>query len=109
MTAYLGGNLVGLHVGRDLKGLVPLLFKATDCLFVAAAGKSLVQLDGGNGGALAARHAQGPTTWEGVGNVYGNFTDALNQQPRRRDAAGAAECAAVEGVCQREALVSFSR
>ena len=58
VTAYLGGNLVRLHVGRDLKGLVPLLFKATDCLFVAAAGKSLVQLDGGDGGARCATRSR---------------------------------------------------
>ena len=84
VTTYLTDYLVWLRAspeeGKPMKGLVPTQFKsATSCLFLSAAGKSLVHLDGVDTEEQMKRLFK----WEdGRHNVYGNFTPALlDQQP----------------------------
>ena len=47
IDVVLGGQLIHVKAGKDLKGFVPLECKPADSLFVAASGKALIHLDGG--------------------------------------------------------------
>ena len=55
LTAYLGGPLIRLQAGKDVKSLVPLICQPADCLFVPGAGRALCNLTPETG-----RGAQGP-------------------------------------------------
>jgi hypothetical protein len=81
LTAYLGGYLVRLKAGRELKSLVPVHCKPiADCLFVAADKKStLIHLDGPSANEEKMRNL---VQWEGgKNNNYSNFDRMLDQQP----------------------------
>jgi hypothetical protein len=77
VTAYLGGQLLRLHAGKDLGALAPLTIAPTECLFHAANGRALVQLDGAQ---ARDRTLREKLLWTPGSNVYGNFTDMLTQQ-----------------------------
>jgi hypothetical protein len=82
-TAYVSGYFVRLKAGKELKGLVPLQCKATGSLFVAAAsGQPFIHLDG-----LAADKdkLKEKLAWSGEQNVYGGYSEMLNQQPLDED------------------------
>jgi hypothetical protein len=80
LTAYLGGYLVRLKAGRDLKSLVPVHCKPiTECLFVAADKTSLIHLDGPSANEEKMKFL---VQWEGgKNNSYSDFYTMLDQQP----------------------------
>jgi hypothetical protein len=79
VTTYLGHHLIQLQAGKDLKGLVPVVCKPTDCLFVPApAGRSLLHVEGAEVEEKALREK---LQWDGDRNAYGAFTSLLDQQP----------------------------
>jgi hypothetical protein len=81
LTAYLGGYLVRLKAGRDLKSLVPVHCKGiADCLFIAANKKTtLIHLDGPNSNEDRMKNL---VQWEGGShNAYSDFDSMLDQQP----------------------------
>jgi len=81
LTAFLGGYLVRLKAGRDLKSLVPVHCKPiTDCLFVAADKKTtLIHLDGPS---ASDDKMKTLVQWEGgKNNYYSDFDHMLDQQP----------------------------
>jgi serine/threonine protein kinase len=81
LTAYLGGYLVRLKAGRDLKSLVPVHCKPiTDCLFVAADKKTtLIHLDGPSAN---EDRMHSLLQWDGgKNNIYSGFDHMLDQQP----------------------------
>jgi serine/threonine protein kinase len=84
VTTYLTEHLVWLRAsqeeGKSMKGLVPTQFTSvTNGLFLSAAGKSLVHLDGVDTEEQMKRLFR----WDdGKHNIYGNFAPALlDQQP----------------------------
>ncbi len=79
-TTYLGGHLLRLGAGKDLKGLVPIDCKPVGSLFLpATSGRTLVHLDGPE----TEEKALGEKLkWVGEKNAYGAFTWAFDQQPR---------------------------
>jgi hypothetical protein len=79
VTTFLGGHLIRLQAGIDLKGLVPVQCNPADCLFVAASGRPLVQIDAPETGEDRLKLK---LTWSAARpNTYANFTDWLRQQP----------------------------
>jgi hypothetical protein len=81
LTAYLGGYLVRLKAGRDLKSLIPVHCKGiADCLFVAANKKTtLIHLDGPNS---TEDRMKAIVLWDGGShNAYSDFDSMLDQQP----------------------------
>jgi hypothetical protein len=77
VTAYLTEHLVYLRAGKTGKGLVPTRVKsASDCLFAAAGGKTLVHLSG-----LDSEEVDRVFAWEGRHNAYSNFERVLDQRP----------------------------
>jgi serine/threonine protein kinase len=81
LTAYLGGYLVRLKAGRELKSLVPVHCKPiTECIFVAADKKTtLIHLDGPSANEDKMKTL---VQWEGgKNNSYSDFTSMLDQQP----------------------------
>jgi hypothetical protein len=78
VTTYLGGPLLHLSVGKDLKGVVPVEVRPQDCLFVPApSARQLVYLEGSEEKALQEKKLD----WRGVRNAYGGYTAMLEQQP----------------------------
>jgi hypothetical protein len=79
MTTYLGGHLIRLQAGKDLKGLVPVLCRPTDCLFVPGpSGRSLVHLEGVE---VEEKTLREKLQWEGDRNAYVTFPSLLDRQP----------------------------
>jgi Protein kinase domain len=82
VTAYLTDHLVWLRAaqeGRTGRGLAQTQVQAANCLFAAAGGKSLVHLDGVDTDEQMKR----VFVWAGgQNNVYSNFPQLLDQQPR---------------------------
>ncbi|HEY1860257.1 MAG TPA: hypothetical protein VGG61_07880, partial [Gemmataceae bacterium] len=81
LTAYLGGYLVRLKAGRDLKSLIAIHCKGVaDCLFVAANKKTtLIHLDGPNS---TEDRMKSLVQWDGGNhNAYSDFDNLLDQQP----------------------------
>jgi serine/threonine protein kinase len=80
LTAYLGGYLVRLKAGRDLKSLVPVHCKPiADCLFVAADKKTLIHLDGPSANDDKMKTL---VQWEGCkNNYYSDYDHMIDQQP----------------------------
>jgi hypothetical protein len=77
VTTYLGGSLLHLSVGKELKGVVPVRVEPSRCLFLPAPGaKPLVYLEGSEEKALARK-----LDWQGGVNGYGSYTSLLEQQP----------------------------
>jgi hypothetical protein len=78
VTTYLGGPLLHLSVGKDLKGVVPVEVRPQDCLFVPApAARQLVYLEGSEEKALEKK-----LEWSGGRNAYGRgYNSMLEQQP----------------------------
>jgi len=77
VTTYLGGALLHLSAGRDLKGVVPVRVAPERCLFLQApGGRPLVYLEGSEEQALARK-----LDWQGGVNGYGGYTSMLEQQP----------------------------
>jgi serine/threonine protein kinase len=77
VTTYLGGALLHLSAGRDLKGVVPVRVEPSRCLFLQAPmGRPLVYLEGSEEKALARK-----LDWQGGVNGYGGYTSLLEQQP----------------------------
>jgi serine/threonine protein kinase len=78
VTTYLGGNLIRLQVGKDLKALVPMDCKTSYCLFVPpATGRALIHLDGPE---ISDDKFGEKLKWEGDANAYGNFNPLFDQQ-----------------------------
>jgi len=80
LTTCLNGNLIRLQAGKDIKGLLPVQCRASDCLFLPPAGgsRSLIHLDGPE---TEEKVLKEKVQWEGNHNAYGNFTVMLYQQP----------------------------
>lgn len=84
LTAYLTDHAFLLRACRDegktTRGLVQTqILSVRDCLFASSGGKSLVHLDGVDTDDQMRRLL----TWgEGQHNVYSNFAQMLDQQPR---------------------------
>jgi serine/threonine protein kinase len=81
VTTYLTSHLVRLQGGKELKGLVPVQLNPDGCLFVAAADRALLHLDGPE--TVEEELFKKKFLWtagKGV-NVFGNFNDMLDQQP----------------------------
>jgi hypothetical protein len=74
-TTYLQEHLVSLR-GKNAKGLVFTQVTAEDCLFAAAAGKTLVHLEGPDGEEQMKRVFD----WFGKRNTYSGFDKVLEQQ-----------------------------
>jgi hypothetical protein len=69
LTAYLGGHLVHLHAGKDMKTLVPV-----NC---AAVRVTLVHLDGPE---TSDEKMKTQVVWSGSRNTYSNYPAMLDQQ-----------------------------
>jgi serine/threonine protein kinase len=83
VTSYLQNYLVRLHALRDLKGLPPVHCQSVEsCLFLSAAGKSLIHLDGPE---ASLQKMQRLLTWQGQHNAYSNFPYLLDQKPNSED------------------------
>ncbi len=79
VTTYLTGHLVRLQAGKEQRGPVPVQCVAKGCLFVAAASRSLVHLDGPE---TSEDRLKERLDWTGDGNAYGNLKDRMfDQQP----------------------------
>jgi hypothetical protein len=80
VTTYLGGHLIRLVAGKDLKGLVPITCKPTSCAFLPGGREphALVHLDGPE---TDEKGFQEKLKWEGDENAYGAFANLLDQQP----------------------------
>ncbi len=77
-TTYLGGNLIHFRAGKDLKSLALVQCRPEDCLFLPAADRALVHLEGPES---EERGLLEKLFWEHVGkNAYGTFTTLLEQQ-----------------------------
>jgi serine/threonine protein kinase len=77
VTTYLGGHLLRIRAGKDLKTLAQVLVKPTDCLFVPAAGdRGLVHLEGAQSDQEEA--LRGKVSWDGGRNAYGKFNTLLD-------------------------------
>ncbi|MCS6849545.1 MAG: serine/threonine protein kinase [Gemmataceae bacterium] len=81
VTAYLSDYLVWLRAPKDLRGLVATEVRpAMHCLFVAAAGKPLVHIDGLD--VDSDEQLQRFFTWSGGRhNLYSGFSHFLEQEP----------------------------
>jgi serine/threonine protein kinase len=79
VTALLNGNLVRLHGGKDMKGLLPVKCAPNHCLFVTpkAVPQPLFHFDGLPDLDETAVHAK--VSWDGDGNGYVNYTTMLDQ------------------------------
>jgi hypothetical protein len=78
VTTYLGGHLVQVGAERDLKGLVRIDCRATNCLFLPpSAGRALVQLDVPE---TDERTLREKIQWSGEHSAYGKFEPMLEQQ-----------------------------
>jgi hypothetical protein len=78
VTTYLGGHLVRVAAERDLKALVPIECRATNCLFVPpSAGRALVQLDVPE---TDEKTLKEKLQWTGERSAYGRFDPMLEQQ-----------------------------
>jgi hypothetical protein len=77
VTTYLTDHLVRLQAGREQRAPVPVKCEAKGCLFVAAAGRSLVHLDGPETGEDRLKER---LVWSGEGNAYGNMSDRMFDQ-----------------------------
>jgi hypothetical protein len=78
VTAVVAGPLLKLRPSnKDLKGIVPLGWKPTDCLFASLGSKALVEVAGVEAGETAL---QDKLTWKGSNNAY-NFLELVDQQP----------------------------
>jgi serine/threonine protein kinase len=74
-TTYLQQHLVSLR-GKTGKGLVYTEVSADECLFAAAAGKSLVHIEGPD----TEDQMRGLFRWSGSRNIYSGFDKVLEQQ-----------------------------
>jgi serine/threonine protein kinase len=78
VTTYLGGNLIRFRAGKDIKSLAVVQCRPEDCLFLPAADRALVHLEGPES---EERGLPEKLFWEHVGkNAYGGFTTLLEQQ-----------------------------
>jgi hypothetical protein len=77
VTAYLTNHLLRLRAGREPRTPVPVECEAKGCLFVAAAGRSLVHLDGPE---TAEDRLRERLIWIGEGNAYGNLKERMFDQ-----------------------------
>jgi hypothetical protein len=78
VTTYLTEQLIRLSAGKSVKGLVATRVNpVSECLFVAANGQSLIDLEGvENEGQMKTL-----VLWEGKGNAYSGFDKMLTQRP----------------------------
>jgi hypothetical protein len=77
VTTYLTDHLVRLQSGREQHAPVTVQCKAKMCMFVAAAGKSLVHLDGPETGEDRLKER---LIWTGERNAYGNLKEHMFDQ-----------------------------
>ena len=79
VSARLGGHLVRLLAGKELRGQVPIQADTVaDCLFVSGNGYSLIHFDGPE---VAEDKMKSLFPWKGRHNSYSNFSQMLDQQP----------------------------
>jgi hypothetical protein len=81
VTAYQTGHLIRMNCGKDINNLPPLRCGTSNCLFVAAAGHSLIHLEGTD---ASEDRLKEKLEWksEDNGNVYAGFNDGvLDQRP----------------------------
>ena len=82
VTTYLTDHLISLRAAKEsgTKGLVTTQIKsASDCLFVGAAGKALIHLEGID---MPEGQMQRYVSWsDSQRNTYSNYTQFLEQQP----------------------------
>jgi hypothetical protein len=76
LTTYLSDSLLEIRSGEERKaaGLVPVQVKASECLFVAAGERALVQSFGIDSDTVTKQLL----AWEGRGNLYGNYAKMLH-------------------------------
>ncbi|MGH9675507.1 MAG: serine/threonine-protein kinase, partial [Candidatus Acidiferrum sp.] len=77
VTTYLTQHLLRLQAGGEGRGMLPLQCDARGCLFVAAASKSLVHLDGPE---TSVDRLKDHLIWTGERNAYGNLKDRMFDQ-----------------------------
>jgi hypothetical protein len=83
VTTYLGGHLVRLNAGKDIKGLVPVQCKPDECLFLPRTQEAaLIHLDGPE--TEVDKLLKEKLLWEAGRNAYGKFTFMFDQQPPER-------------------------
>jgi serine/threonine protein kinase len=81
VTAYQTGHFIRVTCGKDVKNLPPLHCTASGCLFVAAAGHSLIHLEGLGTSEDRLKDKLQWTPGEN-GNAYAGFDDGmLDQRP----------------------------
>jgi hypothetical protein len=81
VTAYQTGHLIRLSCGKDVTSLPPLRCTTSSCLFVSAAGHSLIHLEGID---TSEDRLKEKLQWtsDDNGNVYAGFNDGvLDQRP----------------------------
>jgi hypothetical protein len=81
VTAYQTGHLIRMNCGKDVNNLPPLRCNTASCLFVAAAGHSLIHLEGTD---TSEDRLKDKVQWstDDNGNVYAGFNDGvLDQRP----------------------------
>ena len=79
VTTYLGGHLMLLQTGKDLKDLVRVQMSAADCLFHSADGNSLIHFEGD---VSDEQKMKGRVVWESRHVAYSNFDLMLDQQSK---------------------------
>jgi serine/threonine protein kinase len=84
LTGVFSGNLLQLHTSREAKDLVPVVVRASECVFSASAGQPLVHIDG-----EVSQVTKRTLTWEGRRNVYLNFKQLLDQSKGEENTMGA--------------------
>jgi hypothetical protein len=84
VTAVFSGNFLQLHTLRDTKDLVPVVVRASECVFNAAAAQPLVHIDG-----EVSQITRRTLGWEGRRNVYLNFKQLLDQSKGEENTMGA--------------------
>ncbi len=81
LTAQVSDHVIHLRASKNSKGLVGTSVLASDCLFAAAGSKSLIHLEGLENEEQMKRLV----AWRGERNVYSNFQQLLDQQPKESD------------------------
>ena len=84
MTGVFSGNLLQLHTSREAKDLVPVIVRASECVFSASAGQPLVHIDG-----EVSQVTKRTLSWDGRRNVYLNFKQLLDQSKGEENTMGA--------------------
>lgn len=84
VTGVFSGHLLQLHTQRETKDLVPVVVRASECVFSASAAQPLVHIDG-----EVNQVTKRTLTWEGRRNVYLNYKQLLDQSKGEENTMGA--------------------